>query len=160
CFSAIIPRYPGLVESIGLSYTVSGLAIGLSTIGGLFSGLSAAPPLGAFGSARVAVLALILAFVSRLPVYVLGCALWLALSLGLPTAADAITDISMNRHGMRVERRYRRSIMNSYHGWWSLGAVTGGLLGAAAAQLAVPLWAQGIAGLLGFGALAAGSLRF
>src|SRR5699024_9628144 len=57
-------------------------------------------------------------------------------------------------------RRYRRSIMNSYHGWWSLGAVTGGLLGAAAAQLAVPLWAQGIAGLLGFGALAAGSLRF
>ena len=54
---------------------------------------------------------------------------------------------------MRVERRYRRSIMNSYHGWWSLGAVLGGLLGAAAAQVGLPLWAQGVAGLIVFGAL-------
>ena len=159
-FCAIMPRYPELVESIGLSNTAFGIAIGLGPIGGLLSGLFAARLMGAFGSARVAVLAQILASTSHLLVYVAGSWLWLALSLGLATAADAITDISMNRHGMRVERRYRRSIMNSYHGWWSLGAVTGGLLGAAAAQLAAPLWAQGIAGLLIFGALAAASLRF
>lgn len=155
-----MPRYPELVESIGLSNTAFGLAIGLGPIGGLLSGLFAARLMGGFGSARVAVVAQIIASTSHLLVYTAGSWLWLALSLGLAAAADAITDISMNAHGMRVERRYRRSIMNSYHGWWSLGAVTGGLFGAAAAQLGLPLWVQGVAGLLVFGALAAGSFRF
>src|SRR5690625_6276526 len=49
--------------------------------------------------------------------------------------------------------------MNSYHGWWSLGAVAGGLLGAASAQIELPLWSQGAAGLIIFGVLAALSLR-
>ena len=158
-FCAIMPRYPELVESIGLTNTAFGLAIGLGPLGGLLSGLFAARLMGRCGSARVAVAAQILASTSHLLVYTAGSWLWLALSLALAAAADAVTDIAMNAHGMRVERRYRRSIMNSYHGWWSLGAVTGGLCGAAAAQLGLPLWAQGAAGLLLFGALAAGSFR-
>lgn len=159
-FCAIMPRYPELVESIGLSNTAFGLAIGLGPIGGLLSGLFAARLMGGFGSARVAVIAQVIASTSHLLVYTAGNWLWLALSLALAAAADAITDISMNSHGMRVERRYRRSIMNSYHGWWSLGAVSGGLFGAAAAQLGLPLWAQGVIGLFVFGALAAVSFRF
>jgi len=159
-FCAIMPRYPELVESIGLSNTAFGLAIGLGPIGGLLSGLFAARLMGGFGSALIAVAAQIIASTSHLLVYIAGSWLWLALSLALAAAADAITDIAMNAHGMRVERRYRRSIMNSYHGWWSLGAVTGGLFGAAAAQLGLPLWFQGLIGLVLFGALAAGSFRF
>lgn len=159
-FCAILPRYPELVDSIGLSNTAFGLAVGLGPIGGLLSGLFAARLMARFGSARVAVAAQVIASTSHLLVYVSASWLWLALSLALALAADAITDISMNVHGMRVERRYRRSIMNSYHGWWSLGAVAGGLLGAAAAQLGLPLWFQGLAGLLVFGALAAAAYRF
>ena len=159
-FCALLPRYPELVESIGLSNTAFGLAVGLGPIGGLLSGLFAARLMSRFGSARVAVTVQIIASTSHLLVYLAGSWLWLALSLALAMAADAITDISMNAHGMRVERRYRRSIMNSYHGWWSLGAVVGGLLGAAGAQLGLPLWAQGLMGLLIFGALAAGAFRF
>ena len=41
-FCAILPRYPELVESIGLSNTAFGLAVGLGPIGGLLSGLFAA----------------------------------------------------------------------------------------------------------------------
>lgn len=159
-FCAIMPRYPELVESIGLTNTAFGLAIGLGPLGGLLSGLFAARLMGGFGSARVAVAAQILASTSHLLVYTAGSWLWLALALALAAAADAVTDIAMNAHGMRVERRYRRSIMNSYHGWWSLGAVTGGLFGAAAGQVGLPLWVQGIGGLLVFGILAAAAFRF
>lgn len=159
-FCAILPRYPELVESIGLSNTAFGLAVGIGPLGGLLAGLFAARLMSRFGSARVSVLFQVIASTSHLAVYISGSWLWLTCSLLLAMAADAITDISMNSHGMRVERRYRRSIMNSYHGWWSLGAVVGGLLGAACAQLGLPLWIQGIVGLFLFGALAAGSLRF
>lgn len=158
-FCAILPRYPELVESIGLSNTAFGLAVGIGPLGGLLAGLFAARLMTRFGSARVSVLFQVIASTSHLAVYLSGSWLWLACSLMVATAADAITDISMNAHGMRVERRYRRSIMNSYHGWWSLGAVAGGLLGAAAAQLGVPLWLQGVLSLVVFGILAAGSLR-
>ncbi|MGP9683258.1 MFS transporter [Brachybacterium sp. AOP3-A1-3] len=159
-FCAIVPRYPELVESIGLTKTAFGLAVGIGPIGGLIAGLGAAALMSRFGSARVAVVAQIIASTTHLAVYLSGSWLWLAGSLMFAMAADSITDISMNAHGMRVERRYRRSIMNSYHGWWSLGAVTGGLLGAASAQLGLPLWMQGLIGLVVFGVLAASSLRF
>lgn len=159
-FCAILPRYPELVEALGLSKTAFGLAVGIGPIGGLLAGLFAARLMRRFGSARVAVLTQIFASSAHLLVYTSGSWWWLAGSLVLAQAADAITDIAMNAHGMRVERRYRRSIMNSYHGWWSLGAVAGGLIGAACAQLGVPLWIQGITGLVVFGALAAAALRF
>ncbi|MEV4539177.1 hypothetical protein AB0J82_35940 [Asanoa sp. NPDC049518] len=47
--------------------------------------------------------------------------------------------IPQNAHGLRVQRRYGRSIVNSLHGLWSIGAVLGGLMGAAAAGLRLPL---------------------
>ncbi|WP_010551003.1 MFS transporter [Brachybacterium paraconglomeratum] len=159
-FCAILPRYPELVESIGLSNTAFGLAVGLGPLGGLLAGLFAARLMSRFGSARTSVAFQLLASTSHLAIYVSGSWLWLTAALLLAQAADALTDISMNAHGMRVERRYRRSIMNSYHGWWSLGAVLGGLLGAASAQVGLPLWVQGVAGLIVFGALVLGSYRF
>ncbi|WP_341855111.1 MFS transporter [Brachybacterium sp. GPGPB12] len=127
-FCAILPRYPELVESIGLSNTAFGLAVGLGPLGGLLAGLFAARLMSRFGSARTSVAFQPLASTSHLAIYVSGSWLWLTAAPLLAQAADALTDISMNAHGMRVERRYRRSIMNSYHGWWSLGAVLGGSL--------------------------------
>lgn len=158
-FCALLPRYPELVSSIGLSNAAFGLAVGLGPIGGLIAGLSVASLMSRFGSARVSVIAQVLASMVHLAVYVSSSWAWLAAALFLAAAADAVTDVAMNSHGMRVERRYRRSIINSYHGWWSVGAVTGGLLGGACAQLAVPLWVQGVVGLVVFGALALGTLR-
>jgi MFS family permease len=159
-FCAILPRYPEMVESIGLSNSAFGLAIGLGPIGGLLAGLLAAPLMARYGSAKVLVVFQVLASTSHLLIYTAGSWIWLAAALLLASACDALTDISMNAHGMRVERRYRRSILNSYHGWWSMGAVLGGLLGSAAAQVGLPLWIQGVIGLVVFGALALSSYRF
>lgn len=159
-FCAILPRYPELVDSIGLTKTAFGLAVGLGPLGGLLAGLGAAAIMGKLGSGRAAVAFQMVASSAHLLVYTSQSWLWLTVALLLAAAADAITDIAMNAHGMRVERRYRRSIMNSYHGWWSLGAVAGGLLGSACAQLGVPLWLQGLVGLVVFGGLALASSRF
>jgi hypothetical protein len=52
---------------------------------------------------------------------------------------DSITDVAQNSHGLRVQRLYQRSILNSFHAIWSIGAVLGGSMGAAAAQLHVPI---------------------
>ncbi len=54
-------------------------------------------------------------------------------------ASDAAVDAGQNAHGFRVQRRYGRSLVNGFHGLWSVGAVVGGVLGSAAAGLQIPL---------------------
>ena len=54
-FCAILPRYPELVEAIGLSNSAFGLAVGIGPIGGLLAGLGAAGLMRSLGSARTAV---------------------------------------------------------------------------------------------------------
>jgi len=63
----------------------------------------------------------------------------LAAVLLVSGALDAVVDVAQNAHGLRVQRRYGRSILNGFHGIWSLGSVTGGLLGSAAAGLGLAL---------------------
>lgn len=53
--------------------------------------------------------------------------------------ADAVTDVSMNAAGVEAQRRRGRTVLNSMHGIWSVGAVTAGLVASAAAELRVPL---------------------
>ncbi|WP_022908780.1 MFS transporter [Aestuariimicrobium kwangyangense] len=155
----VLPRYPELVRKLDLTNTAFGLAIGLGPIGGLLAGLAAASLMRRFGTARLSVGLQVLASLFHLTIYASQSWLWLMASLMFASACDAITDISMNAHGMRVERRYRRSIMNSYHGWWSMGAVVGGLLGALGAQVGLPLLWQGGIGFLVFASLALFSFR-
>jgi hypothetical protein len=63
----------------------------------------------------------------------------LAGALLVAGAVDTAVDVAQNAHGLRVQRHYGRSIINGLHGIWSVGALAGGLLGAAAAGLGVPL---------------------
>ena len=65
--------------------------------------------------------------------------LMLAAALFMAGACDAVTDVAQNAHGLRVQRLYGRSIVNSLHGVWSIGAVLGGLMGSAAVGLSLPL---------------------
>jgi fucose permease len=61
----------------------------------------------------------------------------------------------MNAHAIGVERRYRRSILQGFHGTWSVGAMVAGAVGAVAAGLGVPVGVHlGLAGIV----LAAGVL--
>jgi len=54
-------------------------------------------------------------------------------------ACDGVMDAAMNAHGLRVQKQYGRSLINSFHGLWSVGAAVGAALGTTAAALRVPL---------------------
>jgi len=135
----LLPRYPQIKAELDLTNAAFGAAVAAYPLGALIAGLSAGLLIRRFRSSRVAVAATLVTAVGLLLTGVAPGWLVLALALFLAGAMDAITDVAQNSHGLRVQRRYGRSIINSFHAVWSVGAVTGGAMGAAAAQLEVPL---------------------
>ena len=131
-FAGLLPRYPEVIENLQLSNTAFGIAVAAFPFGALIAGLSAGALVRRFGSSRIAVAATLLSAVALL---VAGSgANWFILAAGMlgAGAMDSITDVAQKSHGLRVQRLYQRSILNSFHAIWSFGAVTGGALGAAA----------------------------
>jgi len=75
--------------------------------------------------------------------------LMFAAALFVAGASDAITDVAQNVNGLRLQRNYGRSIINSLHAVWAVGAIVGGLMGAAAIALHIPRPVHlGIAGVM------------
>ncbi|WP_235027561.1 MFS transporter, partial [Dietzia psychralcaliphila] len=70
---------------------------------------------------------------------VVGVFAGLLLLFGL---CDALTDVAMNAHGIRVQLRHGRSLINRFHAVWSLGAVLGAAGGSVAAGAGAPVVGQ------------------
>jgi MFS family permease len=134
-FANLLPRYPEIKADLHLSNAVYGAAIAAFSGGALVAGLTAATLIRRYRSSRVAVTGtigigvfVVIAVLATSPV-VLTTALFIA------GASDAVTDVAQNAHGLRVQRSYGRSIINSFHAVWAVGAILGGLMGAAAIAL-------------------------
>lgn len=138
-FFNVVPRYPQIKADLGLSNALLGTALAGYPIGALLAGLIAGAAIRRFRSARVAAFGIVVTAIATLAIPLAQH--WIAFGavLFLVGALDAIVDVAQNAHGLRVQRRYGRSILNSLHGVWSIGAVLGGLMGAAAAGLDIPL---------------------
>jgi MFS family permease len=141
-FANLLPRYPEIKAGLHLTNAAFGLAVAAFPLGALLAGLTAGLLVRRFSSARVAIVATVLSSVGILIAGVAPAWIVLAGGLFLAGAMDSITDVAQNSHGLRVQRLYKRSILNSFHAVWSIGAVIGGILGAVAAQLAVPVGVQ------------------
>ncbi len=158
-YANLVPRLPEIKADLGLSNTALGTALAAQPLGALVAGLAVAPLIGRVGSARVAGVGLPL----------LAAAVWMAAAaphwgvlagaLLVAGAVDAAVDVAQNAQGLRVQRGYGRSIINAFHGTWSVGSLTGGLLGAAAAGLGVPLSLHLAVVALAFGVPAVLGLR-
>ena len=134
-FANLLPRYPEIKADLGLSNAAYGAAVAAFSVGALVTGPLAASLIRRFHSARVAVWgsAGIAVFV-----WLAGVApspLTFAGALFVAGGAEAVTDVAQNTHGLRVQRRYGRSIINSFHAVWSAGAILGGAMGAGAIAL-------------------------
>lgn len=153
-WSTLLPRYPEIRRMLAVGDIEWGLMISAGPLGGLLFGLLSARLLRRFGSANVAV---VMQTAGILCLNVLGNAthpFTFTLGLVLMFSFDGICDTAMNSHGLRVQRLFSRSIITGLHAWWSVGAVTGGLLGSLGAQLRTPVWLQCLVLSLVFGVLA------
>jgi MFS family permease len=132
-FGSWAARIPAVRERVGLSDGEQGIALACIALGAIvampFSGALAAR----FGSRRVTRASLTLCCAATGVVALAGSlAALCVLALGLGAAMGAL-DVSMNAHGVAVERRYERPILAGFHAAFSAGGLAGAGLGAAAA---------------------------
>lgn len=159
-FANLVPRYPELKSGLALSNAAFGSAVAAYGLGALVVGLFGGVLVSRWGSVRVAPASTVVIAGNLVLLGIAPSWLTLAAALFVAGSLDAIADVAVNAHGLRVERLYRRSILNSLHGVWSVGAVVGGVMGSVAAGLAVPLvWHLSIAAAM-FVALAVVVSRF
>jgi fucose permease len=126
------PRIPEVQRELGLSHGELGLALVGLAVGALLAMPSTGWLISRSSSRLVATTAgLLLCAVLPLPA-VAPSAILLFLALAALGAANGILDVSMNVQAVGVETRYRRPIMSTFHGLFSVG----GLVGAAGAGLA------------------------
>ena len=142
----LVPRYPEIKADLGLSNAALGSAVAALPFGALVVGLFAGAIIARHGSARVATAGIVALGLVVLLVAVAPTPGALAAVLFVAGGLDAVVDVAQNAHGLRVQRLYRRSIVNSFHGVWSMGAVTGGVMGSVAAGVSMPLPAHLAAG--------------
>jgi MFS family permease len=159
-FANLLPRYPQIKDALGLSNAELGTAVAAFPLGALLAGLTASTLVRRYGSSRVACFGMV---VVAIGIFLAGLApswVLLASAMFVAGAADAVVDVGQNAHALRVQRRYGRSILNSFHAVWSIGAVLGGAMGSAAAGLGLPLpWHLGGSAVL-FVIVALAAFRF
>jgi MFS family permease len=156
----LVTRFPDLKAELELSNTAFGAAVGAYGLGALALGLLGGLLVRRFGSRRVVWMSSVAIAANLSLVGLAPSGLALAAVLAVAGALDSYADIGANAHGLRVERLYGRSILNSLHGVWSIGAVAGGAMGAAASGLEIPVEAHLAAAAVLFAALALGASRF
>ncbi|MDF5756711.1 MFS transporter [Spongiactinospora sp. TRM90649] len=130
-------RIPAVKETVGLSdgqlsYGLLAIAAGL-VIGMRFAGRLT----DRLGSARLMTPAAVLTALAVIaPGYATTLPVLIA-SLFCFGLVNASLDVSMNAHGVQVERAYGRPLMSSFHGMFSVGGLLGAGIGAAFAWAGV-----------------------
>ena len=138
CFGAVagslVPRMPAFKESLHLTDGQVGLAFVFFAAGAV-AGAVLARPILASGARK---------WVRVLTVVMVGALITPALAPGFPFFAAAflllgvlggLIDVLENSQAAEIEREAGRPMINSFHGFWSLGFVAGGAAAAAAAAV-------------------------
>jgi MFS family permease len=126
-------RIPDVKQQLGLSEGTFSIALLSMAVGALIAQPMAGVVIGRLGSRTVtSVMALVFCATVILPGFATSLPL-LMLALFLVGAGNGALDVSMNAQAALVEHRYQRSIMNSFHAFWSVGGLIGATIGGLAA---------------------------
>ena len=138
-FANLVPRFPQIVATLGLSKSAFGQAVAAASVGALVAGLAASWLISRLTSAKVASLGMLVVALALLGAGLARSWIVLAVCLLVVGGTDSIVDVAQNAHGLRVQRRWGTSIVTSFHASWSLGAVLGAAMGQAMAGAGVGL---------------------
>ena len=138
-FANLVPRFPQIVATLGLSKSAFGQAVAAASVGALVAGLAASWLISRLTSAKVASLGMLVVALALLGAGLARSWIVLAVCLLVVGGTDSIVDVAQNAHGLRVQRRWGASIVTSFHASWSLGAVLGAAMGQAMAGAGVGL---------------------
>jgi MFS family permease len=136
-FASWASRIPDVRNALQLNDAQLGLALLASPMGNLPGVVLAGFLVARLGSRAVVCIAL--PACSAVLIF-LGCASsfgYLFLFLFFLGLLSSVYDNGLNTQAVAIEKIYRRSIMSSFHGMWSLGGVAGSILGGIMAALGV-----------------------
>lgn len=147
--STWISRIPAVKSALRLNDAVLGLALLGTAVGAVGTIPVTGWLIGRFGSKRISLVASC-AFCCSLVLPALAFnAFSLAIALLIFGAAAAAMDVSMNAHGVEVEKGLGTPTMSRFHGMFSLGGMAGaGVGGVIARQGIEPLPHFGISGAI------------
>jgi MFS family permease len=157
--ASLLPRYPEVKAAFGLGEAAFGLVVVAFAVGSILAAGAGAPLLRRLGTRRVTAVGSLLLGAALAVAGASGTVTVFVVALVLAGVLDAVVDAAQNVQGLAVERWYGRSIINSLHALWSLGAATGGLVGAGAAVAGVGLAEQMLVGAVVWGAVAVAGSR-
>src|SRR5580658_5977339 len=124
-----LARLPAVKQHLGLSDAQLGVALLAAPVGLVIVAAFADRLIDRFGSARPAVAGA--AAISLLPITfgLAGSMAVLMAALLVYGISGGLADVAVNAQAVRVERGYRRPIINSFHACFSFGGLLGALLG-------------------------------
>jgi MFS family permease len=137
--AAVLPRLPAIKDSLTLTNTELGTAVAALPVGGLLAGGFAGLLIARTGSGRLAVVAGIGEALALASIGLASSWTTLAAAFLVMGMFDATMDAAMNANSIGVQRVYGRSILQGFHGVWSIGGMAAAAAGAIAAGLAIPV---------------------
>lgn len=137
--SSILPWYPLLKDSWGISDAVFGVLVALIGIGSLASTVVPAWAERRFGARATVLLGTVLLGLILVGFGVAPGVLAFGALLFFFGVVDTVVDVSQNVAGATAQQHRGRSVMSSLHAFWSLGSVVGGVAATWAATAGVPM---------------------
>ena len=136
-FANWVTRIPAIQQKLELSNGALGLALLGPAVGAVLAMPTAGWLIARVGSRLVTKL-MALAYCTSLPLLALAPNLpLLTIALVLFGALFGVLDVAMNAQAIAIQQRYRRPIMSSFHGFYSLGGMAGAAVGGLVASLEV-----------------------
>jgi MFS family permease len=151
-FASIFSRLPAIQERVDIGDGALGLALLCSMIGLLSSQVVAGPLITRRGSQPLVTLGGLGYALGLIPVALAGSWAVLAASFLFVGFSNGVLDVSMNTHGLTVEKQLGRPILSTLHAAFSFGALggaaVGGLVAAAGVGVEAHLFTVAAAGVV------------
>jgi predicted MFS family arabinose efflux permease len=153
-------RIPWIAAHVGVGLGQLGVALLMPGVGAMvampFSGrLAHRYPLPPLVTATIVAWCAALVLPAVATSFVVLCVVLLVFG-----AAAGLADMAMNAEGVLVEKLLGRSVMSSFHGFWSVGVLAGSAASAAASHSAVDTRLQFVVEALALAAVGAAAARF